>query len=65
MYKDQYAGGEDVEEEHDDITEEELLSKVLVNDDLWRFFLRRCLVFVPWFPPLVPPRLPPLQGFNT
>jgi len=30
------VGDEDVEDEYDDITEEELLSKVLVNDDLWR-----------------------------
>merc|ERR1719369_2441664 len=28
-------------------------------------FPRKNLVFVPWFPPLVPPRLPPLHGFNT
>ena len=41
MYKDLQAGGEDVEEEHDDITEEELLSKVLVNDDLWRFLKKK------------------------
>ena len=33
--------GEDVEQEHDDITEEELLSKVLVNDDLWRFLKKK------------------------
>jgi len=35
------VGGEDVEDEYDDITEEEFLSKVLVNDDLCRFLKKK------------------------